>query len=79
VVQLAEKLGYKVAVENLTLFMLFTADEMFFTGTAAEIVPIRLVNWRTIGKGARGPVTEKLMKEFQKVTRDPKQGVNAYA
>jgi len=79
VVHLAEKLGYKVAVENLTLFMLFTADEMFFTGTAAEIVPIRQVNWRTIGRGARGPVTEKLMAEFQKVTRDPKQGVNAYA
>ena len=47
VVKLAEKLGYKVSVENLTLFMLFSADEIFFTGTAAEIVPIRQVNWRT--------------------------------
>ena len=79
VVQLAEKLGYKVAVENLTLFNLFNADEMFFTGTAAEIVPIRQVNWRTIGRGTRGPVTEKLMTEFHKVTKDPSQGVNAYA
>jgi branched-chain amino acid aminotransferase len=78
VVQLAEKLGYKVAVENLTLFMLFSADEIFFTGTAAEIVPIRQVNWRTIGSGTRGPVTEKLMAGFKKVTLDPKQGVNAY-
>jgi len=79
VVQLAEKLGYKVAVENLTLFMLFSADEIFFTGTAAEIVPIRQVNWRTIGSGTRGPVTERLMAEFKKVTLDRKQGVNAYA
>jgi len=79
VVALAEKLGYKVTVENITLFMLFKAEEVFFTGTAAEIVPIRQVNWRQIGKGTRGPVTEKLMIEFQKVTRDPKQGVDAYA
>ncbi|HTY75089.1 MAG TPA: branched-chain-amino-acid transaminase [Candidatus Nanoarchaeia archaeon] len=79
VVQLAEKLGFKVVVENITLFMMFSADEMFFTGTAAEIIPIRQVNWRTIGKGSRGPVTEKLMMEFQKVTLDPKHGVNAYA
>ena len=79
VVKLAEKLGYKVSVENLTLFMLFSADEIFFTGTAAEIVPIRQVNWRTIGSGTRGPVTEKLMAEFKKVTLDPKQGINAYA
>ena len=79
VIQLAEKLGFKVIVENMTLFMMFSADEMFFTGTAAEIIPIRQVNWRTIGKGSRGPVTEKLMMEFQKVTLDPKHGVNAYA
>lgn len=79
VIQLAEKLGFKVVVENITLFMMFSADEMFFTGTAAEIIPIRQVNWRTIGKGSRGPVTEKLMTEFQKVTLDPKHGVNAYA
>jgi branched-chain amino acid aminotransferase len=79
VVKLAEQLGYKVIVENLTLFMLFNADEVFFTGTAAEIVPIRQVNWRAIGKGTRGPVTEKLMLEFHKLTRDPKQGVNAYS
>jgi len=78
VVELAEKLGYEVKVENLTMFMLFNADEVFFTGTAAEIVPIREVNWRIIGKGSRGPVTAKLMLEFQKVVRDPKQGVAVY-
>jgi len=78
VVELAKKLGYEVKVENLTMFMLFNADEVFFTGTAAEIVPIREINWRTIGKGSRGPVTAKLMLEFQKVTHDPKHGVAVY-
>jgi branched-chain amino acid aminotransferase len=76
---LAKKLGYEVTIENLTMFMLFNADELFFTGTAAEIVPIRQVNWRQIGTGTAGPVTKKLMVEFQKLTRDPKQGVNAYS
>jgi len=75
VVKLAEKLGYKTIVANLTLFQLFNADELFFTGTAAEIVPIREVNGRQIADGAAGPVTKKLMTEFQKVTRDPTQGV----
>ncbi len=79
VVEIAEKLGIKVIVENLTLFMLFNAEEVFFTGTAAEIVPIRQVNWRSIGKGSRGPITEKLTIEFQKYTRDPNNGINAYA
>jgi len=78
VVTIAKKLGIEVKVENLTMYMLFNADEVFFTGTAAEIVPIREVNWRTIGICCRGPVTEKLMAEFHKVTRDPKQGVPVY-
>jgi branched-chain amino acid aminotransferase len=78
VFDLAKKLGYAVKVENLTMFMLFNADELFFTGTAAEIVPIRQVNWRTIGRGSRGPVTEKLMNEFHTLTRDPAQGVAVY-
>jgi branched-chain amino acid aminotransferase len=79
VVELAKKLGCEVTVENITLFMLFNADEVFFTGTAAEIVPIRQVNWRQIGNGNRGPVTKKLMEEFQKVVHDPKQGVAVYS
>ncbi len=79
VVELSKKLGYEVTVENITLFMLFNADEVFFTGTAAEIVPIRQVNWRQIGNGNRGPVTKKLMDEFQTVVHDPKQGVAVYS
>jgi branched-chain amino acid aminotransferase len=79
VTEVAKKLGYMVSVENITLFQLFNADELFFTGTAAEIVPIREVNWRTIGSGARGPVTAKLMDEFKKVVSDPKMGVRVYS
>jgi branched-chain amino acid aminotransferase len=75
VVELAAKLGLKLTVTNLTPFMLFTADEAFFTGTAMEMVPIREVNKRPIGDGKPGPVTKKLMAEFQKVIDDPKSGI----
>jgi branched-chain amino acid aminotransferase len=72
--ELAPKLGLKLTVTNLTPFMIFTADEAFFTGTAMELVPIREVNKRQIGTGKPGPVTKKLMAEFQKVIEDPSQG-----
>lgn len=78
VFKLAKKLGYDASEANVTPFMLFNADEVFFTGTAAEIVPIRQVNWRSIGDGKAGPVTKKLMAEFQKVVHDPKEGISAY-
>ena len=55
--------------------MVFTADEAFFTGTAMEVIPIREVNKRQIGSGKPGPVTKKMMAEFQKVIEDPSQGV----
>jgi len=74
VVELAAKLGLKLTVTNLTPFMLFTADEAFFTGTAMEMVPIREVNKRPIGDGKPGPITKKLMVEFQKVIEDPNSG-----
>ena len=75
VAQLAVKLGVKLTVTNLTPFMLFTAEEAFFTGTAMEMVPIREVNKRQIGTGNPGPITKKLMAEFQKVIEDPSQGI----
>jgi branched-chain amino acid aminotransferase len=76
VTKLARKLGYEVTEANITIFQVFSADEVFFTGTAAEIVPIREVNWRQIGDGTPGPVTKKLMAEFKNVLRDPKEGVS---
>ncbi|MDR0372775.1 MAG: branched-chain-amino-acid transaminase [Nitrososphaerota archaeon] len=69
-----EKLKIKVSITNLTPFMIFNADEAFFTGTAMEVVPIREVNKRIIGDGKPGPVTKVLMREFQKVIADPKNG-----
>jgi branched-chain amino acid aminotransferase len=78
-VKLAKKLGYEVTEANITPFQLFTADEVFFTGTAAEIVPIREVNQRQIGIGSPGPVAKKMMTEFQKIVVDPKEGVPIYS
>ena len=72
--KIAAKLGIKLTVTNLTPFMVFTADEAFFTGTAVEMVPIREVNKRPIGTGKPGPITKKMMTEFQKVIEDPTQG-----
>ncbi len=78
-IKLAENLGYNVTETNITPFQLFTANEAFFTGTAAEIVPIREVNKRQIGNGSPGPVTKKLMAAFQKVIADPAEGVPIYS
>jgi len=60
VIQLAEEAGFKVVVKRITRDEVYVADEAFFTGTAAEVTPIREVDGRKIGSGSRGPVTEKL-------------------
>ena len=73
--EICAKLGIKLTITNLTPFMLFTADEAFFTGTAMEMVPIREVNKRQIGNGKPGPISKKLMHEFQKVIEDPENGI----
>ncbi len=78
VINLCRKLNIKLTVTNLTPFMLFTADEAFFTGTAMEMVPIREVNKRQIGTGKPGPVTKRLLGEFQKVIEDPTNGIKIY-
>ncbi|MDR0318612.1 MAG: branched-chain-amino-acid transaminase [Nitrososphaerota archaeon] len=72
--EIARNLGIKITITNLTPFMLFTADEAFFTGTAMEMTPIREVSKRTIGEGNPGIVTKKLMAEFQKIISDPAHG-----
>jgi branched-chain amino acid aminotransferase len=64
VLRLAKRLGLPVVQEPIPREMLYLADELFFTGTAAEITPIRSVDKITIGKGKRGPVTEALQKAF---------------
>ncbi|TAL89691.1 MAG: branched-chain amino acid transaminase [Candidimonas sp.] len=71
---LASDLGIPLHTKRLTRDDLYIADEAFFTGTAAEVTPIREVDRRVIGSGSRGPVTEKLQKAFFDVVngRNPK-------
>jgi branched-chain amino acid aminotransferase len=73
VVTIAEELGYTVHADAvISRGELYTADELFFTGTAAEVTPIRLVDNVTIGSGARGPVTEAVQSAFfEMLARDP--------
>ncbi|HXS94397.1 MAG TPA: branched-chain amino acid transaminase [Candidatus Limnocylindrales bacterium] len=64
VLTLARDLGIPTVETIIPREMLYIADEVFFTGTAAEITPIRSIDRITIGKGRRGPVAERLQKEF---------------
>jgi branched-chain amino acid aminotransferase len=64
VLKLAAELGIPVMETLVPREMLYIADEVFFSGTAAEITPIRSIDKITIGKGRRGPVAEKLQHEF---------------
>jgi branched-chain amino acid aminotransferase, group I len=57
-----------VHVENISLFDVYTADEIFVTGTAAEAAPVVWVDGRFIGTGKPGPITLKMVKKFEKVT-----------
>ena len=64
VMTLCEEQGFKVVEKRITRDEVYIADEAFFTGTAAEVTPIREVDRRTIGKGGRGPITERLQKLY---------------
>ncbi|MDQ6982932.1 MAG: branched-chain amino acid transaminase [Mariprofundus sp.] len=64
VIQLARESGYDVREKRITRDEVYVADEAFFTGTAAEVTPIRELDGRTIGCGSRGPVTEALQKKY---------------
>jgi branched-chain amino acid aminotransferase len=64
VVTLARSLGVEIVEGLIPREMLYIADEVFFCGTAVEITPIRSVDRIKIGKGKRGPITEKIQKEF---------------
>ena len=57
---LAQSIGYDIIEKNLTCDEIYQSDEAFFTGTAAEITPIRELDDHQTGSGARGPITEKL-------------------
>ena len=63
-IAIARHLGYTVSEQPIPREMLYIADEVFFTGTAAEVTPIRSVDKISIGSGHRGPITERLQKAF---------------
>jgi len=64
VLSLARELGFEIVEAVIPREMLYIADEVFFSGTAAEITPIRSIDRIPVGKGKRGPVAERLQKEF---------------
>ncbi len=70
VIELARGAGYEVGEEILNRYDVYTADEAFFTGTAAEVVAIRELDGRTVGAGRRGPVTADLAERYRVLTRE---------
>jgi branched-chain amino acid aminotransferase len=64
VMQLAREAGLSVVERRITRDEVYIADEAFFTGTAAEVTPIREVDGRVIGSGSRGPITERLQSKY---------------
>ncbi len=64
VIRIAQDLGYEVKERRLTRADLYTADEVFFTGTAAEVCPIKEVDDRTVGAGGRGPIAKEIQSIF---------------
>ena len=69
IITIARDLGYEVREDNLVRTDLYNAEECFFTGTAAEITPIREVDDRVVGEGHRGPVTKELQGAFFAATK----------
>ncbi len=77
VIDIIQRLGIPFKEVNLSLYDLYTADEVFVTGTAAEVCPIVWIDGRVIGDGKPGEITKTLMIEFRKVTE--REGVPIYA
>jgi len=69
VIKLATDMGYDVREQDIARSELYTADELFFTGTAAEVTPIREVDRRPVGDGRPGPVTRAIQARFLEVVR----------
>lgn len=69
VLQIADDLGIPVTERRLARELLYTADEAFFTGTVAEVTPIRAIDGLAVGTGRRGPLTEELQQRFFAIAR----------
>lgn len=69
VIELARKKGLPVSEERMSRFDIYTADEMFLTGTGAELIPVMKVDGRVIGQGTVGPVFKGLLEDFKALTK----------
>jgi branched-chain amino acid aminotransferase len=69
VITVARELGIPVVEDRLTRDQLWLSDEVFFTGTAAEVTPVREVDNRTIGEGTVGPITKRIQARFFEIAR----------
>jgi branched-chain amino acid aminotransferase len=67
-ITIAGDMGYTVVEEPISRDQLYIADEVFVCGTAAEVIGLREIDFRTIGTGKMGPVTRKLQKAFDELT-----------
>ena len=67
VIELAQARGYRLVEQEMARYELYTSDELFLTGTAAEVVPVRIYDQRVIGDGTPGPVTRELMTAFHEL------------
>lgn len=74
VIKLCEELGHRVVERDITPFEVVSADEVFLTGTLAEIVSVGSINKKKVGLGNGGPVTLSLFKEFNRVVRREEEG-----
>jgi branched-chain amino acid aminotransferase len=74
VMKLGRDLGFSVLEKDITPFELMNADEVFLTGTKAELVPVVSVSGRVIGEGRVGNITRRLLDEFAKIRKDPSEG-----
>jgi branched-chain amino acid aminotransferase len=72
ILTIARDLGLPVIEQMIPREMLYLADEAFFTGTAAEVTPIRSVDKISVGKGVTGPITKAVQKEFYAIVRGEK-------
>ena len=76
IIKIAKEIGIEVEETTIQRAALYLCDELFFTGTAAEVTPIRSVDRITVGEGKRGDVTKKLQDEFFKVIRGERPAPN---
>jgi branched-chain amino acid aminotransferase len=78
ILDIARDKGYKVVEERFTRDELYTADEAFFTGTAAELTPVREVDDRRIGAGSRGPITADIQQTFFEIIKGQNEKYQAW-